>query len=102
MNLGSIFIQYHLHKLFPLAGWQWIARFIDNSSYLIDPPNDDQCHRALAKSHLILGDIIFPLALFDPSKFHKDRDLVLVWIQVLDLPYYIWQDFEFHRIADEI
>jgi hypothetical protein len=96
------FIQYHLHKLFPLNGWQWIARFIDNSSYLIDPPNDDQCHRALAKSHLILGDIIFPLALFDTSKFDKDRDLVLVWIQVLDLPYYIWQDFEFHRIADEI
>jgi Domain of unknown function (DUF4283) len=102
MNLGLIFIQSHLHKLLPLPVWQWISRSIDNSSYLIESPNNDWCRRALAKSHLILGDIIFSLAHFDPSMFDKGRDLVPVWIQVVGLSYHLWQDFEFRQITDEI
>jgi Domain of unknown function (DUF4283) len=51
---------------------------------------------------LILGDIVFPIEPFDLLKYDKGKDLVSVWVQVLGLPYHLWQDYEFHRIADEL
>jgi Domain of unknown function (DUF4283) len=102
MDPGPILIQFHLQKLFPMPNWQWVARFMGNHSYLIESPNDEWCRRPLGKARLILDDIILPFESIDPSNFDKGKDLIPVWIQVLGLPYHLWQDFEFHRIADEI
>jgi hypothetical protein len=44
---------------------------IGNYYYLLEPPNDDWRRQALAKSRLILGNIMFPVAPFDPEKFEK-------------------------------
>jgi Domain of unknown function (DUF4283) len=82
-----------------MPNWQWVARSIGHHSYLLEPPNDEWRRRALGKDRLVLGDIVFPLEPFDPNKFDKDKDLVPAWIQVLGLPYHLWQDFEFHRIV---
>jgi hypothetical protein len=57
-----------------------VARTIGNNLSLLEPPNDEQHRRALAKSKLILDDIIFPVESFDLSKHDKSKDLVSIWV----------------------
>jgi hypothetical protein len=46
--------------------------------------------RALGKAKLVIGNIVFLLEQFDPSKFDEGIDLVPAWIQVLGLPCHLW------------
>jgi hypothetical protein len=85
INLGPIFIQSHLQKIFSFSNWHWVARSIGNNSYLLEPPNDEWRRQALAKGRLILSDIVFPVEPFDPLKHDRKG-----------------KDLEFHRIADEL
>jgi Domain of unknown function (DUF4283) len=90
MSLGHIFIQAHLQKIFPFPNRQWVGRSIENSSYLLEPPNEEWRRRALAKGKLILGDIVFPVEPFDPFKHDKKgQDLVSVWVHIYGLPYHL-------------
>jgi hypothetical protein len=47
--------------------------------------------------------MVFPMEPFDPSKYdRKGKYLVYVRVHVLGLPYHLWRDLKFHRIADEL
>jgi hypothetical protein len=65
LELGPIYIQTYLQKLFPLQGWQWVARALPRNKYLVEPPNED-CHKfVLSKGEVDLGFVQFIVEPYD-------------------------------------
>jgi Domain of unknown function (DUF4283) len=102
LELGSIYIQTYLQKLFPLQGWQWVARALPRNKYLIEPSNAEWRKYVLSKGEIDLGSVQFIVEPYDFQKFDEGSDLVFLWINITGLPSDLWKDEEFNHIALEL
>jgi Zinc knuckle len=78
LELGTIYIQTYLQKLFPLQGWQWVARALPRNKYLIEPSNVEWCKFVLSKGEIDLGSVQFIVEPYDFQKFDEGSDMVFL------------------------
>jgi hypothetical protein len=74
-GLCPIFIQTHLHKVFPIQGWCWIARALSSNNFLVEPPNEEWKKIVLSQRELILGGVRFVAELYNFRKFRSSHSL---------------------------
>jgi hypothetical protein len=78
LELGPIYIQTYLQKLFFISSWSWVARALPRNKYLVEPPNADWRQMILSKSEIILGDVRFIVKTYDFKKFDEGSDPVIL------------------------
>jgi hypothetical protein len=78
LELGPIYIQTYLHKLFPIPGWSWVARALPRNKYLVKPPNADWRQMIISQGELVLGDVRFIAEPYDFKKFDGGSDPVIL------------------------
>jgi hypothetical protein len=66
--MGVLCIQAHLEKMFPVSGFQWVARAILKDKFLIDPPNPTWRATLLELRTLDLGGLRFPIEAYNEGK----------------------------------
>jgi hypothetical protein len=78
LGLGQIYIQTHLHKIFPICGWSWIARALPQNRYLVEPSNIEWKSDVISQGELVLGSVRFIVEPYDFSKFDGGFDPILL------------------------
>jgi Zinc knuckle len=63
LELGPIYIQTHLHKLFLIPDWSWVARALPRNKYLVEPPNADWRQMILSQGEVVLVMLVLSLNL---------------------------------------
>ncbi|KAF3341597.1 hypothetical protein FCM35_KLT00235 [Carex littledalei] len=101
-NLGAQYIQAHLHRLFPIPRWTWIARELPNNQYLIAPPDLEWRNAVLRERQLLLGDIPFPVQAYEFTRFNNGRSLKNYWVQIYDYPHDLWRKPELSQLARDL
>lgn len=101
-RLGAHYIQAHLHRLFPVPQWTWIARELSDNQFLVAPPDTAWRSTVLRDRHFVLGDIPFPVQSYDFNRFNKGNRLKNYWVQVFDYPHDLWREAELNHLAREL
>ncbi|KAF3339528.1 Cellular nucleic acid-binding protein [Carex littledalei] len=101
-NLGAQYIQAHLHRLFPIPRWTWIARELPNNQYLIAPPDLEWRNTVLREHQLLLSDIPFPVQAYEFTRFNNRQSLKNYWVQIYDYPHDLWRKPELSQLARDL
>jgi hypothetical protein len=102
-QMGTLYIQTHIKKKYPIIGFQWVARAITKNRFLMDPSNPTWRLTVLELRVLDLGGIKFPVEACNVKKhgFHGCKP-VPVWIIITGLSYRFFKHSVFLRIAEDL
>jgi Domain of unknown function (DUF4283)/Zinc knuckle len=102
LELGPIYIQTYLQKLFPILSWFLVSCALSRNKYLVKSPNTEWKQIILSKGELVLGDVRFIAESYDFKKFDGGSDPVILWINIIGLPPDLWKEEEFRHISMEL
>jgi Domain of unknown function (DUF4283) len=96
-GIGRNRIEAALNHIMPQH--HWIARYYDDSRFLIEAPNPRWLQTVLMKGTLRLENTEFPVSCWDPA-LDEGAKLRPVWVRVRGFPMKLWFFHEFARLFE--
>lgn len=97
LNSGAM-----LTNQYPVLDSTWMPRALSNNLYIVDPPDSKWRADVLSQGQVILGDVSFPVAPFDPPSHDGGYDPIQIWLNIRGFPLMLWLHVEFRRLAEEL
>ncbi|XP_078164499.1 uncharacterized protein LOC144559356 [Carex rostrata] len=102
LNSGAMHLQSHLTNQYPVLNSTWMPRALSNNLYLVDPPHAKWRADVLSQGQVILGDVSYPVAPFDPPSHDGGYDPIQIWLNIRGFPLMLWFYMEIRRLAEEL